>query len=171
MAIQSLPRPFLRGKLANFGQTVLGLDRKAGKYRPGWKRGVYLGKDFAGHDVIGTGPEEVTRTQSLRRTANLWSAEDVLALKIGPWDTTGYTYSQAKVQALPPVLPQLLDVDKDAQDVLAHKGHSDEEEEQVPKPEQSGSGGDPVQVLGEAQQEVPMSDDSIHPIRVYPQCQ
>ena len=120
-------RPY-RGKLANFGQTVLGLDPKAGKYKPGWKRGVYPGKDFAGHDIIGTGPEEVTRTKSLRRTANLWSAEDVLALKIGPWDTTGYTYSQAKVQALPPVLPQLLDMDKDAQDVLAYKGHSDEEE-------------------------------------------
>ena len=64
-----------------------------------------------------------------------------MALKIGPCDTTGYTYSQAKVQALPPVLPELVDVDKDAQDVLAYKGHSDEEEEQVPKPEQSGSGG------------------------------
>ena len=34
------------------------------------------------------------------------------------------------------------------------------EEEEVPKPEQSGSGGDPAQVLGEAQQEVPMSDDT-----------
>ena len=44
-------------RLANFGQTVLGLDPKAGKYRPGWKRGIYLGKDAARHDVIGTGPE------------------------------------------------------------------------------------------------------------------
>ena len=118
-----------------------------------------LERIYAGHDVIGTGPEEVTRTKSLGRTANLLSAEDVLALKIGPWDTTGYTYSQAKVQALPPVLPQLVDVDKDAQDVLAYKGHS-EEEEQVRKPEHSGSGGDTVQVLGESQQEVPMSDDT-----------
>ena len=120
-------RPY-RGKLANFGQTVLGLDPKVGKYRPGWKRGIYLGKDAAGHDVIGTGPEEVTRTKSFRRTSNLWSAEDALALKIGPWDTTGYTYSQAKPLPLPPVLPQLVDVDAAA--VAAYKGDSSGEEEE-----------------------------------------
>ncbi len=63
-------RPY-RGKLANFGKTVLGLGPKAGKYKPAWRRGIYLGKDASGHDVIGTGPEEVTRTKSLRRTSNM----------------------------------------------------------------------------------------------------
>ena len=62
------------------------------------------------------------RTKALRRTANLWSAEEALLLNIGPWDTTGYTYSQA------PVLPPI--VDQDALDVAAYQGVSDEEAEE-----------------------------------------
>ena len=119
-------RPY-SGKLANFGQMVFGLDPKTGKYKPMWKRGVYLGKDAAGHDVIGTAPGEFPRTKALRRTSNLWSAEDALAMEIGPWDTTRYTYSQAKPTPLPPVLPQLADVDAAA--VANYKGGSSEEEE------------------------------------------
>lgn len=92
-------RPY-RGRLANFGQQVLGLDPKAGKYGALWKRGVYLGKDDAGHDILGIG-SEVIRTQALRRTDNLWSADEALGLTVGPWDTTGYTYSRAKTPALP----------------------------------------------------------------------
>ena len=161
-------RPY-RGKLANFGQTVLGLDPKVGKYRPGWKRGIYLGKDAAGHDVIGTGPEEVTRTKSLRRTSNLWSSEDALALKIGPWDTTGYTYSQAKPLPLPPVLPQLVGVDAAA--VAAYKGDSSEEEEKDKEKENPvgealpglGSGGD---VPGVPQHpELPPDDTTLEELR------
>ena len=161
-------RPY-RGKLANFGQTVLGLDPKVGKYRPGWKRGIYLGKDAAGHDVIGTGPEEVTRTKSLRRTSNLWSSEDALALKIGPWDTTGYTYSQAKPLPLPPVLPQLVDVDAAA--VAAYKGDSSEEEEKDKEKENRvgkalpglGSGGD---IPGVPQHpELPPDDTTLEQLR------
>ena len=124
------------------------VDPKAGKYKPTWKKGVYLGKDASGHDVLGTSEEEVTRTKALRRTSNLWSAEDVLALKIGPWDSTGYTYSQAKPTPLPPVLPQLADVDAAA--VANYKGGSSEEEEDSKEKEnisgeaapELGSGGD-----------------------------
>ena len=148
-------RPY-RGRLANFGQIVLGLDPKAGKYKPLWKRGVYLGKDGAGHDVLGIGENEVVRTKALRRTANLWSAEDALLLKIGPWDTTGYTYSHAKTPALPPILPQL--VDKDAADVAAYKGGSSEEEELQPEqPEQDVPGGVQEPVEGVQEQEVPVA--------------
>ena len=145
-------------KLANFGQLVMGFYPKSA----GWRRNIYLAKDASGHDVVGTGEDEVTRTKALRRTANLWSAETALGLKIGPWDTTGYTQSQAKVQPLPPVLPQLMDGDRDAQDVLAYKGHSDEEAEEETKPEQFGSGGEQVQNLGEeVQQEVSMETEAI----------
>ena len=148
-------RPY-RGRLANFGQIVLGLDPKAGKYKPLWKRGVYLGKDGAGHDVLGIGENEVVRTKALRRTANLWSAEDALCLKIGPWDTTGYTYSHAKTPALPPILPQL--VDKDAADVAAYKGGSSEEEELQPEqPEQDVPGGAQEPGEGVQEQEVPVA--------------
>ena len=103
----------------------------------------------AGHDVLGTSEEEVTRTKALRRTSNLWSAEDVLALKIGPWDSTGYTYSQAKPTPLPPVLPEQL-ADVDAAAVTNYKGGSSEEEEDSKEKEnisgeaapELGSGGD-----------------------------
>ena len=148
-------RPY-RGRLAIFGQVVLGLDPKAGKHKPLWKRGIYLGKDGAGHDVLGIGENEVVRTKALRRTAKLWSAEDALLLKIGPWDTTGYTYSHAKTPALPPILPKL--VDKDAEDVAAYKGGSSEEEELQPEqPEQNVPSG-AQEPGGEVQeQEVPMA--------------
>ena len=144
-------RPY-RGRLANFGQVVLGLDPKAGKYKPLWKRGIYLGKDGAGHDVLGVGENEVVRTKALRRTANLWSDEDALLLKIGPWDTTGYTYYHAKTLALPPILPQL--VDKDAEDVAAYKGVSSEEEGLQPEQDVPSGAQEPG---GEVQeQEVPV---------------
>lgn len=48
-----------KGRLANFAQVVLGLDPKAGKYRPSWARGICLGKDGSGHDVLGVGPDKV----------------------------------------------------------------------------------------------------------------
>ena len=146
---------------------MLGLDPNVGKYRPGWKRGIYLGKDAAGHDVIGTGPEEATRTRSLRRTANLWSAQDALALKIGPWDTTRYTYSQAKPIPLPLVLPQLVDVDAAA--VAAYTGDSSGEEEKNKEKEDTvgealpelGSGGNiPV-----VPQQLPSDDTTLEQLR------
>ncbi len=46
-------RPY-KGKLANFRQIVLGLDPNAGKLS--CRKGIYLGKDASGHDVIGTNP-------------------------------------------------------------------------------------------------------------------
>ena len=151
-------RPY-RGRLANFGQQVLGLDPKAGKYGALWKRGTYLGKDNAGHDVLGVA-SEVIRTKALRRTANLWSAEEAMGLTIGPWDTTGYTYSHAKTPALPPVLPRLLD--QDALDVMAYEGKSDEETGEVHEQEEA-----PVQqvqpevsLLGEDERGVPVRPDT-----------
>lgn len=92
-------------------------DPKPGKYKPAWRRGVYLGKDSSGHDVIGAGPEEVTRTKALRRTANLWSAEDALPLKTGLGHCWLPTPKQSLLFLLP-VLPQL--IDKDGSDVQAY---------------------------------------------------
>ncbi|CAL1144189.1 unnamed protein product [Cladocopium goreaui] len=46
-----------------------------------------------------------SKTRSIRRTALTWSADEILSLVIGPWDTTGYTQSKVKqkpVLALPP---------------------------------------------------------------------
>lgn len=78
---------------------------------------MYLGKDSSGHDVIGAGPEEVTRTKALRRTANLRSAEDALPLKTGLGHCWLPTPKQSLLFLLP-VLPQL--IDKDGSDVQAY---------------------------------------------------
>ena len=94
------------------------------------------------------------RTKALRRTANLWSAEEALLLNIGPWDTTGYTYSQAKIHPLPPVLPRI--VDQDALDVAAYQGVSDEEAEEPQHgqaPEQEALPG--VSLLDESEEAIP----------------
>ena len=92
-------RPY-KNKVANFGQIVYGLDPKGTKYRPLWKRGVWLGRDASDHDILATGPKVITKTKAVRRTAHVWCAEDILAIEIGPWDTTGYTHSKVKAQAL-----------------------------------------------------------------------
>ena len=61
-----------------------------------------------------------------------------------------------------PVTSKGATTDRDAQDVLAYKGHSDEEAEEETKPEQFGSGGEQVQNLGEeVQQEVSMETEAI----------
>ena len=73
-----------------------GLDPKGSKYRPTWKKGIWLGKDGSDHDVLATAAGTITRTRSIRRTALRWSADEILSLVIGQWDTTGYTQSKVK---------------------------------------------------------------------------
>ena len=97
-------RPY-HNRIACFGQVTYGLDPKGSKYRPTWKKGIWLGKDGSDHDVLATAAGTITRTRSIRRTALTWSADEILSLVIGPWDTTGYTQSKVKqkpVLALPP---------------------------------------------------------------------
>ena len=97
-------RPY-HNRIACFGQVTYGLDPKGSKYPPTWKKGMWLGKDGSDHDVLATAAGTITRTRSIRRTALTWSADEILSLVIGPWDTTGYTQSKVKqkpVLALPP---------------------------------------------------------------------
>ena len=97
-------RPY-HNRIACFGQVTYGLDPKGSKYRPTWKKGIWLGKDGSDHDVLATAAGTITRTRSIRRTALRWSADEILSLVIGQWDTTGYTQSKVKqkpVLALPP---------------------------------------------------------------------
>ena len=97
-------RPY-HNRIACFGQVTYGLDPKGSKYRPTWKKGIWLGKDVSDHGVLATAAGTITRTRSIRRTALTWSADEILSLVIGPWDTTGYTQSKVKqkpVLALPP---------------------------------------------------------------------
>ena len=97
-------RPY-RGKITLFGQTVFGLDPLIKKYRPAWRKGIWLGKDSADHDIVATGDSEITRSKAIRVTHLSWDAQDIVNLKINPWETTGYTHSRVKVAALPPIEP------------------------------------------------------------------
>lgn len=46
-------RPY-KGRITGFGKTVFELHAKAVKYKPGWRRGAWLGKDSADVDLIST---------------------------------------------------------------------------------------------------------------------
>ena len=126
-------RPY-KNRVACFGQCVLGLNPKGSKYRPLWQKGTWLGKDDVDHDVVATSTGTILRARSIRKTAHEWISEDILALKIGPWDTTGYTHSKTKVQPLLALHPRRAprrrrDVDAEA---VAGLPYSDSEEEEEP---------------------------------------
>ena len=88
-----------------FGQVVFGLDPLIKKYRPAWRKGIWLGKDGANQDIVATSDSEITRSKAIRVTNLSWDAKDIVNLKINPWETTGYTHSRVKVSALPPIEP------------------------------------------------------------------
>jgi hypothetical protein len=89
-------RPY-NNKIVCFGQEVTyGLDPKGSKHKPGWRKGVWFAKAGANHDGLATASGTITRTKSSTRTAVTWSADGILNLVIGPWDTTGYSQSKVK---------------------------------------------------------------------------
>ena len=46
-------RPY-KGRVVSFGQIVFGLDPKAMKYKPAWRRGAWIGKDISDMDLLST---------------------------------------------------------------------------------------------------------------------
>ena len=64
---------------------MFGLDPKGSKYRPLWRRGIWLGKDLSDHDVIAANPETATKTRAVPRTDQSWSTADIMGVIIGPW--------------------------------------------------------------------------------------
>jgi hypothetical protein len=76
--------------------------------------GVSLGRDGADQDVIATTPQTMTKTRSVRNTAHEWVAEDILAIEIGPWNTSSRLESKLRVRPLRGLLPRhILDADRD----------------------------------------------------------
>lgn len=88
-------RPY-NNKIVCFGQVTYGLDPKGSKHKPGWRKGVWFAKAGANHDGLATASGTITRTKSSTRTAVTWSADGILNLVIGPWDTTGNSQSKVK---------------------------------------------------------------------------
>ena len=97
-------RPY-KGKITMFGQVVFGLDPLIKKYRPAWRKGIWLGKDSSDHDLVATSSNEVTKTKAIRKTGHHWDASELLALEINPWSVTGYTHTKLKIQPLPVLSP------------------------------------------------------------------
>ena len=113
-------RPY-RGRITCFGQKVFGLMARGNK-KPMWKQRVWFSRDEADQDVIATTPQTITKTRSVRKTAHEWVAEDILAIEIGPWNTSSRLESKLHVQPLRGLLPRHIpdaDRDLDAETVQA----------------------------------------------------
>ena len=84
-------RPY-HGKLASFGQAVFGLDPKATKFKPAWRKGCWLGKDTSGMDLICTDGQTIIRTKAVRKINNQWDAELIIGMTDGPMDFFGHPH-------------------------------------------------------------------------------
>ena len=78
-------RPY-KGRVCAFGEEVYALDSLQQKYQCQWRRGCWLTKDEADHDVVATGAREVIRSKAVRKTSEHWDASLLIGLEIGPWD-------------------------------------------------------------------------------------
>eukprot|EP00435_Cladocopium_sp_Y103_P023304 s2901_g5.t1 len=100
-------RPY-RGRVCAFGEEVYALDSLQQKYQCQWRKGSWLTKDEADHDVVAVGAREVIRSKAVRKIAEHWDGAFLLSLEVGPWDMkrgVQTTIQQAKPIEQP--LPQL----------------------------------------------------------------
>ena len=136
-------RPY-KGRVCAFGEEVFALDPLQLKYNIQWRRGVWLGKDEADHDIVAVGTRELVKSKAVRKVAEHWNGDMILGLELGPWDkkrgvATKVAVERPLLQPLPRVhLPEGAleeDVDIDARDVkeyarmFPHEGLEDEVEE------------------------------------------
>ncbi|CAE7355668.1 RE1 [Symbiodinium sp. KB8] len=75
------------GKLATFGECVLGHVHTSAKAGPRWIRGVWLGKSVLNdtHLLLACS-QGLMVTRSLRRLPNAWSLDEAGEVKVSPWD-------------------------------------------------------------------------------------
>jgi hypothetical protein len=78
-------RPY-KGRVCAFGEEVYALDSLQQKYQCQWRKGCWLTKDEADHDIVAVGENEIIRSKAVRKTAEHWDAAALLALQVGPWD-------------------------------------------------------------------------------------
>ena len=67
-------RPY-RGRLVCFGQTVYGLDPRANKFKPGWRKGAWIDKDSSNMDLIATDGMFIMKTKAVRKVSDDWDAD------------------------------------------------------------------------------------------------
>ena len=119
-------RPY-KGKVVSFGQTVFGLDPKATKYKPAWRRGAWLGKAIADHDLISTDGQCIIRTKAVRKISSEWDAELLLGMTDGPMDFFGHRQIKSKQKIIPLPAPLAEEIDEEAEavrDQVLSEGYS-----------------------------------------------
>ena len=115
------------------------MDSLQQKYQCQWRRGCWLTKDEADHDIVAVGPREVLRSKAVRKIAEHWDGGFLISLEIGPWDLKRGV--QTVVQQVKPAeqpLPRLhvspdgveADLDEEAVKKYARE-HPDEDKEDV----------------------------------------
>ena len=96
---------------------MFGLDPKATKYKPAWRRGAWLGKDVPSDmDLISTDGQTIIRTKAIRKISSERDPELLLGMTEGPMDFFGHRQIQSKqkVVARPAPLPQEVDEEAEA---------------------------------------------------------
>ena len=117
-------RPY-KGRISCFGQTVYGLDPRVSKYRPVWKKGVWLGKDETDADLVCIDGVSIFKANAIRKISNAWDAKMILPLASGPSDFFGHRQGKIRIQALQPGLALPI-LDEEAEAVRAYAGSDNE---------------------------------------------
>eukprot|EP00434_Breviolum_minutum_P013358 symbB.v1.2.011770.t1/scaffold750.1/size323489/22 len=145
-------------RICTFGESVYGHDAKQSKYRLQWRKGLWLGKDSFGHDLVAVGDNEVLRCKAVRKASEEWDGEAILGLKVSPENLRRGSKTVLKQGRLPPVDVQLLGGpphDKDAEDVkkYAEQNPNEDKELDTGGEQRDGEQGEAGQVGGEAMEE------------------
>ena len=111
-------RPY-RGRICSFGTVAYGLDGTLTKNKPVWIRGIWVGKDQSDQDLLVTGDGRILRAKAVRQTGDLWDAEALSAIEIGPEDLLKtYTHSTVRLppgfQPLPAPVEDAIDSEAEA---------------------------------------------------------
>ena len=96
---------------------MFGLDPKATKYKPAWRRCAWLEKDVPSDmDLISTDGQTIIRTKAIRKISSERDPELLLGMTEGPMDFFGHRQIQSKqkVVARPAPLPQEVDEEAEA---------------------------------------------------------
>ena len=93
------------------------MDPKATKYKPAWRRGAWLGKDIADHDLISTDGLCIIKTKAVRKISSEWDAELLLGMTYGPMDFFGHRQIKSKQKIIPLPAPLAEEIDEEAEAV------------------------------------------------------
>ena len=144
---------FYSGKMAMFGEAVMGFLRTSQKGLPQWTRGVWLSKAISNDShIIGT-PNGVFLTRSIRRLPTSFDLELLGELTASPWNygcaSLGHRLVHAKRVVPPPAVAfdnSLRLPDRDAKDVQEYaRAHPFEDVDETAISAEAG-------LLGQAQQ-------------------